>query len=130
MSNIMKPTRALVGAVIVTNVACGARVVVDLPPDDEILLNDGGSGAPDADVDAEIMLLSCESTSDCYGTATCQEGHCCNGTFSNDSCACGDIASGCDLQHVCCIPIEGGPNGKQACIPSAFVLSKCYSGFP
>src|SRR5689334_19061299 len=53
----------------------------------------------DVGAEAETSLVPCKTDNDCEYNGvtypTCQQGHCCNGTFKDGVCTCGS-APGCD----------------------------------
>lgn len=103
---------------------CGGRVVID-PVDTGTIQNDAddaGDAIDGGDAGAISSLPPCKSFDDCDGYAVCQEGFCCNGSMISGECVCGNGA-GCDLLHVCCVPIGGQSNGVKECVDYA---SMCY----
>lgn len=128
MNRYLIPYAIIAFLLLVQAPGCENSVVID-PADPDNIPIDGGDAVDDAsnatdggDASASSLPL-CKSFGDCSGYATCQEGFCCNGTMISGKCVCG-TGEGCDLLHVCCVPVGSGPNGVAECVEYTFMCEQ------
>jgi hypothetical protein len=123
---------------LLAGAACGGRVALDPQGSSTTSAGSGGGsssgttggggGPGGVGGSGGEGQLPCASSQDCWGAATCQQGFCCSGVYTNGACTCGAEPE-CDLQHLCC-KLEGTDlDAGLTCVPGSLAMGKCSGPF-